>query len=103
MAKIFKKNSTLTKSSIEWTFLSNYAHVLICLHKNPDILLREVTVKSALQKELSKQLLEIWQNQKFLEKVKSQQEIIPTINRDQKLRHPLESHHSINELLQLAK
>jgi predicted transcriptional regulator len=103
MAKIFKKNSTLTKSSIEWTFLSNYAHVLICLHKNPDILLREVAVQVGITERAVQAIVRNLAESKILEKVKSGRRNRYTINRDQKLRHPLESHHSINELLQLAK
>jgi predicted transcriptional regulator len=103
MAKIFKKNSSGTKSSIEWTFLSNYAHVLICLHKNPDILLREVAIQVGITERAVQAIVRNLADSNILEKVKSGRRNRYTINRDQKLRHPLEAHHSINELLQLAK
>jgi len=82
-----------------WTFLSNYAHVLVCLAEDPTTRIREVADRVGITERAA------MRNVKHLDEagVVSRQRVGRRnryrINMETSLRHPLESHGTVGSLL----
>ncbi|MCB1176831.1 MAG: winged helix-turn-helix transcriptional regulator [Leptospiraceae bacterium] len=87
----------------EWTFLSNHSHVLICLHKDPDMRLRDVAEIVGITERAVQTIVRDLVDAEILEITKDGRRNKYNIHIDRPLRHPLEAHHSIAQLLKLGK
>ena len=81
------------RSSARWTFLTNHAHVLIALHARPDLVLREVAVEVGITERAVQRIVQDLEE----EGRKNHYEVLA----DQALRHPIEAHRNIGDLLKL--
>lgn len=82
-----------------WNFFSNYAHVLACLADNPDARLRDVADHVGITERTALRLVTELEATDILERVKEGRRNHYLINAHVHLRHPLESHCTIGELL----
>ncbi|EOQ97574.1 hypothetical protein LEP1GSC195_0211 [Leptospira wolbachii serovar Codice str. CDC] len=92
-----------TKRGSQWTFLSNHAHVLICLSKDPDMRLKDVALLVGITERAVQAIVKDLVDAQILEKSKDGRRNQYIIQTEQKLRHTLEANHSISELLRLGK
>ncbi len=88
-------------SGNRWTFLSNHAHVLIVLYANPNLVLREVALKVGITERGVQRIVLDLEDGGFISRRKVGRKNHYEVNMDQPLRHSLEAHRSIGELLQL--
>ncbi len=88
--------------SNRWTFLSNHAHVLITLYANPDLVLREVAVKVGITERGVQRILQDLEDEGFIQREKVGRKNHYQVITDQSLRHPLEEHRTIGDLLRLV-
>ena len=84
----------------EWTFLSNHAHVLVCLSRDADQTLREVAQQVGITERAVQRIVADLEQAGVLRR-----ERVGRCNRyhlrlDRPLRHPLESHHEIGTLIE---
>ena len=98
-------DSAATKYSSEtahrWTFLTNHAHVLIVLHGDPDIVLREVAIRVGITERAVQRIIHDLEEEGFIRRQKVGRKNRYEVLTDQPLRHPLESHRDIGDLLEL--
>ena len=87
--------------SNRWTFLTNHAHVLIALNANPDLVLREVANQVGITERGVQRIVQDLEDEGFIRREKVGRKNHYQILADQPLRHPLESHRSVADLLQL--
>lgn len=84
-----------------WTFLTNHAHVLILLYGEPGLVLREVAQKVGITERAVQRIVQDLEEEGFVrrEKVgrKNQYEVVT----DKALRHPIEWHRKIGDLISL--
>ena len=83
-----------------WTFLTNHTHGLLCLYRNPEITLREVAVLVRITERMVQKIVAELVEADFLEVTKVGRRNTYRITVDKKLRHPLESHRSIGDILE---
>ena len=99
-----QKTSGSSKSSDEsvgWTFLTNHMHILVVLARQPDMRIRDMADEVGItQRAVQRILAELTESQ-ILKVSKDGRRNHYTINRRTQLRHPLESRHTIGELLDL--
>ncbi len=92
-----------TGASNRWTFLTNHSHVLITLYANPDLVLREVAARVGITERGVQRIVQDLEEEGFvrIEKVgrKNHYQVLV----DQPLRHPIEAHRTIGDLLKLVK
>ncbi len=82
-----------------WTFLSNHAHVLVCLARDPDTRLRDVAREVGLtQRRVSKIVADL-EACGVIEKAKEGRRNHYEIDGGVALRHPLESNRTVGMLL----
>lgn len=93
-------NKKLANKS-EWTFLTNYAHVLICLLKYPEMVLREVAQTVGITERATQRIIADLEESGVLAREKVGRRNRYQIQKKSPLRHPLESHCTIGDLLSL--
>lgn len=89
----------MSESGTDWTFLSNYAHVLVCLAQNPDMRLRDVAERVGITERTAVRLVTQLDEAGIVIRIKEGRRNSYLINVNRPLRHPIESHCSVGELL----
>ena len=87
--------------SHRWTFLTNHMHVLLCLYRDPEATLRQVASLVGITERMVQKIVSELVAAGFAEVTRIGRRNTYSICLDLKLRHPLEAHHSIGELLKL--
>jgi len=90
-----------TETGHRWTFLTNHAHVLIVLHRDPTRVLREVALEVGITERAVQRIIQELEEEGFLKREKIGRQNHYQVLTDQALRHPVEGHKSIGDLLQL--
>lgn len=85
----------------EWTFLSNHAHVLLCLSRNPEVLMREVAELVGITERAVQRIVAELEAAGFVEREKDGRQNRYRVDRRKHLRHPLEAHRRVDALLGL--
>lgn len=95
----------MTKSSdstYTWTFFSNNAHVLVCLAKDPSARLRDVAEQVGITERAAQRIVAQLKDAGVLSKKREGRRNRYSIDMEQPLRHPLESHRSIRSMLEMV-
>ncbi len=91
-----------TDKKIEnWTFFSNNAHVLVCLIHTPQPTTRNIAVQVGITERAVQRIIKKMVEAGVLKVSKYGRRNRYELDLDQQLRHPLESHKTIGEFLQL--
>lgn len=90
-----------SSASHRWTFLTNHAHVLVVLHSNPGIVLREVAIQVGITERAVQRIIQDLEDDGFIERERLGRRNRYRIIMTQPLRHPIESHRRIGDLLAL--
>ena len=88
-------------SSTGWTFLTNHTHVLAMLHANPETVLREVALEVGITERAVQRIIHDLEEAGFIERERIGRHNRYHILESQPLRHPIESHRNIGDLLDL--
>ncbi len=84
-----------------WTFLTNHAHVLIILDRDPDIVLRQVASLVGITERAVQRIIHDLEEGGFIERKKVGRQNRYHVKREEPLRRPVESHRLIGDLLDL--
>lgn len=82
-----------------WTFLTNHAHVLLCLARGESLTARELGVRIGITERAVQVILADLTRGAYLVKRKEGRRNVYTVNHRGRLRHPLEAHHSVGDLI----
>lgn len=82
-----------------WTFLSNHGHVLTCLNTDATLRVRDIAERVGITERAVVRILGELVEAGYLEKFRDGRRNTYRIRRDQPLRHPLESRHTVGDLL----
>ncbi len=82
-----------------WTFLTNHAHVLICLGRYPNAVLREVAQRVGITERATQKIIKDLVDCEALQRHRQGRCNRYRINFASPLRHPLEKQHTVGELL----
>lgn len=82
-----------------WTYLTNHTHVLICLLRDPECLLRDVATAVGVTERAVQRIVRDLGEAGVLETMKVGRRNRYTILLDAPLRHPVEGGHTVGELL----
>ena len=84
-----------------WTFLTNHAHVFICLAANPEARLREIASAVGITERAVHRILTELEEAGYIEREREGRRNHYRLDRKLPLRHPLEAHRTIGALLDL--
>lgn len=85
--------------SHEWTFFTNHAHVMICLARNPKQPLREVALSVGITERAVLRIVADLEDSGYLKRQRNGRQNTYVIHPAKPLRHSLESHCNIGDLL----
>jgi hypothetical protein len=83
----------------DWTFLTNHAHVLVCIAETPDIRGRDIADRVGVTERAAQAIVADLVEGGYVTRKRVGRRNHYTINRDGPLRHPLEQDHTVGELL----
>ena len=84
-----------------WTFLSNHAHVLVCIAQESDIRIRDIALRVGITERAASSIVADLERDGYLTRVRVGRNNEYVVHGSRPLRHPVEQHHKIGELLQL--
>lgn len=90
------------RSFPRWTFLTNHAHVLALLEREPDIVLREVALQVGITERAVQRIVQDLEEAQVIERERIGRRNRYRVHHDRALRHPIESHRTIGQLLRLV-
>lgn len=85
----------------DWTFFSNYGHVLVCLSRNNEARLRDVASEVGITERAVQKIVRDMQEAGFITVSKQGRCNRYRFNKRKSLRHSLESHCNVGKLLAL--
>jgi DNA-binding IscR family transcriptional regulator len=83
----------------EWTFLTNHAHVLLCVARDPDIRLRDVAEYVGITERAAQRIVTELVDAGYLDRTREGRRNRYQLNPDIPLRHPLDRDHAIGDIL----
>lgn len=86
-----------------WTFLTNHAHVLICVAKDPEARVRDVADQVGITERAVQRILGELEADGYLEREREGRRNRYVVQRRLPLRHDLEAHRTVADLLQLGR
>ncbi|WP_309717993.1 Lrp/AsnC family transcriptional regulator [Armatimonas sp.] len=86
-----------------WTFLTNHSHVLICLAQDSEIRLRDVAIRVGITERAVQRIVAELEDGGVLVRHRDGRRNSYTINAEIPLRHPLEAHRTVTEVIALGK
>ena len=88
--------------SVQWTYFTNYAHVLILIARDPEATMREVAAIVGITERAVQRIVAELDEAGVLERAKSGRRNTYTVNPQVPLRHPVESHCTVEDILNLV-
>jgi len=83
--------------------MTNHAHVLILLAQNPDRVLREVAAAVGITERAVQRIVAELEEDGYIHRSKEGRKNTYSIDLSKPLRHPIESHCTIGDLVELIK
>lgn len=90
-----------TRTLPSWTFLSNHAHVLLLIARDPDVKLRDVALRVGITERAVQRIVADLEAADYLERRRTGRRNHYHIHSELPLRHPIEAHTEIGALLSL--
>ena len=82
-----------------WTFLTNHAHVLICLVGDPELRLRDLAERVGITERATQRIVAELAAGGYVSRTRVGRRNVYTVHLGLPLRHPLEQAHTVGELL----
>jgi DNA-binding Lrp family transcriptional regulator len=87
-------------SSGSWTFLTNHSHVLICITRDPEILMRELAELVGITERAVQSIVADLEAAGYLSRERVGRRNRYHVQPDHPMRHPVESGHEVRAMLE---
>jgi DNA-binding Lrp family transcriptional regulator len=87
----------------DWTFLTNHAHVLLCISRDPGVRMRDVAEAVGITERAAQRIVAELEEAGYLTREREGRRNRYDVNPHVPLRHPLESDHAIGEILEILR
>ena len=95
------KDAAAAPPTSNWTFLTNHTHLLVVLSREPSMRIRDMAEEVGITQRAVQRILAELVRDGILLIEKSGRRNSYLINEKERLRHPLESKHTIGDLLKI--
>jgi predicted transcriptional regulator len=89
------------KDENNWTFLTNHAHVLLCLAKSSSMRIRDIAIAVGITERAVQRIIAELTESGYIDIIKEGRRNIYKLHFDMPLKHPIESHRNISDLIGL--
>ena len=86
-----------------WTFLTNHSHVLICIAEDRSARARDIAASVGITERAVQRIVTELCDAGYVTKVRQGRRNQYTVHLDRSLRHPVEGHCSVSELLKTVR
>lgn len=86
-----------------WTFLTNHAHVLLCIAQDPEARMRDMAEQVGITERAVQRIVSELEEGGYLRRVKDGRRNRYEVRGDRPLRHPIERHQKVEALLALVR
>ncbi len=90
-------------TELEWTFLSNHGHVLLCIAREPGIRLRDVAERVGITERAVYRIVTDLEEAGYLTRSREGRRNRYEVHTDRRLRHPVVAHNDLSALLELIR
>ena len=87
----------------EWTFLTNHAHVLICISRDHTIRTRDVATLVGITERATQAIIADLVAEGYLEREREGRRNVYTVSTTAPFRHPIEAQHNVGDLLDMLE
>jgi DNA-binding MarR family transcriptional regulator len=87
---------------VPWTFLTNHAHVLLCLARDPEARMREVASQVGITERAVQKIVADLEEAGYLTRSRDGRRNRYELHPNLPLRHPIECHKNVDSLLALV-
>ena len=84
-----------------WTFLTNHAHVLLCLAKNPSERIRDIALEVGITERAVQRIIVELETDGYLDHIREGRRNVYKVFSRKPLRHGIEKHRQVHDLIQL--
>lgn len=91
------------KINSHWTFLTNHAHVLLCIAKNPDLRLRDIADVVGITERAVHRIVADLIEAGFIDVERDGRCNVYVTHPEMNLRHPIEAHRRVADLIRLIE
>lgn len=85
----------------EWTFLTNHAHSLLCIARDPDIRLRDLAEQVGVTERAAQRIVNDLVDSGYLTREREGRRNTYRVRANRPMRHPVERGHRISEILEV--
>ena len=89
----------MTTRSNSWTYLSNHAHVLLCLAQEPDARIRDIAEAVGITERAVQNIVNDLDAAGVIKRIRDGRRNHYEVIRDARLRHPVESNCRVGDIL----
>lgn len=86
---------------MSWTFLTNHAHVLLCIARDPGSRLRDVAEQVGITERAAQRIVGDLVEEGYVERKKVGRRNEYLVKEDVPMRHPLHRDHAVGEIVSL--
>ena len=94
---------TSTNGESRWDFLTNHAHVLVCVSRDPGIRLRDIASSVGITERTAHRILSELVESGYVDRKRNGRRNVYTVEPKRPLRHPLVEEHGIGDLLSVLQ
>ena len=91
------------KDDHSWHFVTNYAHVLVCIAADPSARLRDMAETVGVTERTASQLVRDLERAGYLTKTRTGRRNQYEVHDELPLRHPRHRHHTVGELIRFLQ
>jgi DNA-binding transcriptional ArsR family regulator len=92
-----------SSGEVGWTFLTNHAHVLLCIAQDPEARMRDMAEQVGITERAVQRIISELEEGGYLLRVKDGRRNRYEVRGDRPLRHPIERHQKVAALLALVR
>jgi DNA-binding IclR family transcriptional regulator len=96
-----KGNGGRQMTSADWTFLTNHAHVLICIVDEPEVRMRDIAEKVGITERAVQRIVRELEEAGYVQRARNGRRNRYKVRAKLPLRHPIEKHRRVSELIAL--
>ena len=85
-----------------WTFLTNHAHVLLCIAREPEVRMRDVAHLVGITERAVQRIVADLEQAGYVERIRNGRRNRYEVRADLPLRHPIERHERVSSLITLV-
>ena len=85
-----------------WTFLTNHAHVLLCIAREPEVRMRDIAHLVGITERAVQRIVAELEEGGYVERMRQGRRNRYEVRTNLSLRHPIERHESVSSLIELV-